>query len=157
MWRPALAQSQTPADAQAARDAATTVAGVRVTAPNRDDTPAKLNHIMPEVAGTRITVTKKTTVTKLDQQPTMIDNNLQQLFGHTPGLLVTQQQTPTQFNLSYRGLGNPQECEFVLVLQDGLPITTDWIGFPTLYYLPLPQGDQRGPGDPRRQQPALRA
>ena len=41
--------------------------------------------------------------------------------------------------MSYRGLGNPQEAEFVLVLQDGIPISTDWIGFPTLYYMPLPQ------------------
>ncbi len=26
------------------------------------------------------------------------------------------------------------------VLQDGTPLASDWIGFPTLYYLPLPQG-----------------
>ena len=45
----------------------------------------------------------------------------------------------TQFNMSYRGLGNPQESEYVLVLQDGIPISTDWIGFPTAYYVPLPQ------------------
>ncbi|MGH7024315.1 MAG: TonB-dependent receptor family protein [Caulobacteraceae bacterium] len=132
------AQSETPADAQAKRS--TSVAPVEVTARRRDDTPAKLDHILPEVAGTKITVTKKTTVTKLDQQPTVVDNNLQQLFARSPGILVSQQQTPTQFNLSYRGLGNPQESEYVLVLQDGLPISTDWIGFPTLYYLPLIQG-----------------
>lgn len=101
--------------------------------------PAKLDHIMPEVAGTQITVTKKTTVTKLDQQPTIIDNNQRQLFNKSPGLLVTEQNTPDQYNFSYRGLGNPQESEFVLVLQDGIPISSDWIGFPTTYYLPLPQ------------------
>ncbi len=133
------AQSNTPADAAALAAKGVTVETVQVTG-HRDDTPAKLDHIMPEVAGTKITVTKKTSVTKLDQQPTVIDNNLQQLFARSPGILVTQQQTPTQFNLSYRGLGNPQESEYVLVLQDGLPITTDWIGFPTLYYLPLTQG-----------------
>jgi Fe(3+) dicitrate transport protein len=133
------AQSDTPADAQALGMKGASVAAVKVTG-HRDDTPAKLDHIMPEVAGTKITVTKKTTVTKLDQQPTVIDNNLQELFARSPGILVTEQQTPTQFNLSYRGLGNPQESEFVLVLQDGLPISTDWIGFPTLYYLPLTQG-----------------
>ena len=104
-----------------------------------DDQRPKLNHIMKEVAGTQITVTKKTTVTKLDQVPTIIDNDQQEAFARTPGILVTEQQTPSQFNLSYRGLGNPQESEYVLVLQDGLPITTDWIGFPTLYYLPLYQ------------------
>ena len=136
----ASAQSETPSEVQAARAAGTTVSGVKVTGRYHDDSPAKLDHIMPEVAGTRITVTKKTTVTKLDQQPTVVGNNLQQLFARSPGLLVTEQPTPTQFNLSYRGLGNPQESEYVLVLQDGVPINTDWIGFPTLYFLPLPQG-----------------
>ncbi|MGH8094823.1 MAG: TonB-dependent receptor family protein [Chthoniobacterales bacterium] len=94
---------------------------------------------MKEVSGTQITVTKKATVIKLDQQPTVINNNQQQIFSKAPGLLVTQQQTPGQYNFSYRGLGNPQESEFILVLQDGVPATTDWIGFPTLYYTPLPQ------------------
>ena len=100
---------------------------------------AKLKHQMPEVDGARITVTKKTTVTHLDTQPTVIDNNLQQLLARTPGVVVSQQPTPTQFNLSYRGLGNPQESEYMLVLQDGIPLESDWIGFPTLYAMPLSQ------------------
>ena len=104
-----------------------------------DKTPEKLDHILPEVDGTKITVTKKTSVTKLDLVPTITDNNQRELFSRTPGLFVSEQQTATQFNMSYRGLGNPQEAEFVLMLQDGLPISTDWIGFPTLYYMPLPQ------------------
>src|SRR5262249_50813576 len=65
--------------------------------------------------------------------------NLQQLFTKAPGLLITEQNTPGQFNFSYRGLGNPQESEFVTTLMDGLPLASDWIGFPTLYYLPVPQ------------------
>ncbi|NUQ19119.1 MAG: TonB-dependent receptor [Sphingomonas sp.] len=105
----------------------------------KENTPEKLDHIMPEVDGTKITVTKKTSVTKLDLLPTIVADNQRALFSRTPGLTVSEQQTPTQFNLSYRGLGNPQESEFVLVLQDGIPISTDWIGFPTLYYTPLPQ------------------
>ena len=104
-----------------------------------DKVPEKLDHIMPEVDGTKITVTKKTSVAKLDLVPTIIANNQRELFSRTPGLFVSEQQTATQFNMSYRGLGNPQESEFVLVLQDGIPISTDWIGFPTLYYMPLPQ------------------
>jgi Fe(3+) dicitrate transport protein len=101
--------------------------------------PEKLDHIMPEVDGTKITVTKKTSVTKLDLVPTILDNNQRELFARLPGIYVSEQQAPTQFNLSYRGLGNPQESEFVLMLQDGIPISTDWIGFPTVYYMPLPQ------------------
>jgi Fe(3+) dicitrate transport protein len=96
-------------------------------------------HIMPEVAGTEITVTKKATVIKLDQQPPIENNDLQDLFLKAPGFQVTDQHTPGQFNFNYRGLGNPQESEFTLVLRDGLPLMSDWIGFPTLYYLPLPQ------------------
>ena len=105
----------------------------------KEDTPAKLNHIQPEVDGTKITVGKKTSVTKLELVPTIIDDNQRELFSRTPGLFVSEQQTGTQFNMSYRGIGNPQESEYVLVLQDGIPISTDWIGFPTLYYMPLPQ------------------
>lgn len=116
------------------------VIGQAVPSPTpKEDTWPKLNHIMREVAGTQITVTKKATVIKLDQQPTVVNNNQQQLFSKAPGLLITEQQTPGQFNLSYRGLGNPQESEYILALQDGLPIMTDFIGFPTLYYSPLPQ------------------
>ncbi len=100
---------------------------------------AKLKHQMAEVSATEITVTKKTTVTHLDLQPAVIGNNLQQLFVRSPGVLVTQQPTPTQFNLNYRGLGNPQESEYVLVMQDGIPLESDWIGFPTLYAMPLAQ------------------
>jgi Fe(3+) dicitrate transport protein len=103
------------------------------------DKPEKLDHLPPEIDGTRITVTKKATVTRLDLVPTIVDNNVRQLFARQPGLMVSEQQTPTQFNLGYRGLGNPQEAEFVLVMEDGIPISTDWIGFPTAYYLPLPQ------------------
>ncbi|MGI8433022.1 MAG: TonB-dependent receptor family protein [Chthoniobacterales bacterium] len=103
---------------------------------------AKLDHILREVSGTEITVTKKATVIKLDQQPTVANNNLQQLFTKAPGLLITEQNTPGQFNFSYRGLGNPQESEFITALLDGVPLASDWIGFPTLYYVPVPQSLQ---------------
>jgi len=135
---PVWAQSQSQTDAEGVRGVAPY--DILVVGQPPEDTPAKLQHIEPEVDGTKITVTKKTTVTKLNLQPTVIANNQQQLFVRTPGLLVSEQPTPGQFNLSYRGLGNPQESEYVLVLQDGIPISTDWIGFPTLYYTPLPQG-----------------
>ena len=119
---------------------ATNLAPVDVTAGSwRETVKAKLEHQMAEVDGTMITVTKKTTVTHLNQQPTVIGNNLDQLLARTPGIQVSQQPTPTQFNLSYRGLGNPQESEYVLVMQDGIPLESDWIGFPTLYAIPLTQ------------------
>ncbi|MFL6753644.1 MAG: TonB-dependent receptor family protein [Sphingomicrobium sp.] len=134
----ALAASACPAAAHGA-EAPAREPSIVVIGERRDNTPEKLDHIMPEVDGTKITVTKKTSVTKLDLVPTIQDNNQRQLFARTPGLFVSEQQAATQFNMSYRGLGNPQEAEFVLLLQDGIPISTDWIGFPTAYYMPLPQ------------------
>lgn len=135
----ALGLSAGAAPAYGADDPSKDRPTIVVTGERQESRPEKLDHIMPEVDGTRITVTKKTSITKLDLLPTIVDNNQRGLFSHTPGLFVSEQQTPTQFNLSYRGLGNPQEAEYVLVLQDGVPISTDWIGFPTLYYMPLPQ------------------
>ncbi|HEV8407541.1 MAG TPA: TonB-dependent receptor [Sphingomicrobium sp.] len=122
------------ADAPPSEEPSIVVIGER-----KENSPEKLDHIMPEVDGTKITVTKKTSVTKLDLLPTIVNDNQRELFSRTPGLFVSEQQTATQFNMSYRGLGNPQESEYILVLQDGIPISTDWIGFPTLYYMPLPQ------------------
>jgi Fe(3+) dicitrate transport protein len=116
------------------------VTGQPVATPHpQDDTRPKLEHIMREVDGTQITVTKKASVIVLDKQPPIQNNNLQELFTKAPGLIVSEQQNPAQFNFSYRGLGNPQESEYTLFLQDGLPLMSDWIGFPTLYYLPVPQ------------------
>ncbi|MEP7042879.1 MAG: TonB-dependent receptor [Dokdonella sp.] len=106
---------------------------------SQDDTRPKLQHIMKEVDGPLITVTKKTSITKLDNIPTVVDNNLRDLFAQTPGLFYSEQQSPGQLNLSYRGIGNPQESEFVTVMLDGIPLEGDWVGFPTVYTFPLPQ------------------
>ena len=136
---PALAQQ---AGAVANPDSPTATNLPKVDVPGNDwrtYLKAKLEHQMAEVSGTQITVTKKTTVTHLDRQPTVIGNNLDQLLARSPGIQVSQQPTPTQFNLSYRGLGNPQESEYVLAMQDGIPLESDWIGFPTLYAMPLAQ------------------
>ncbi len=125
---------------QAAEAGRVTVTAEAIPSPTPHDNFREMRqHIMPEVSGTEITVTKKATVIKLDQQPPVENNNEQELFSKAPGFLITEQHTPGQFNFNYRGLGNPQESEFTLVLRDGLPLMSDWIGFPTLYYLPLPQ------------------
>jgi Fe(3+) dicitrate transport protein len=112
---------------------------VEVRERTQDDTRPKLQHIMREVDGPLITVTKKTSITKLDNIPTIVDNNLRDIFAQTPGIYYSEQQSPGQLNLSYRGIGNPQESEFVTVLLDGIPLEGDWIGFPSIYTFPLPQ------------------
>ena len=93
-------------------------------------------HSLPEISGTQITVTRKTTVVHLDALPPIVNNQPRQLFDQMPGLVLAEQQNPVNLNLSYRGLGNPQESEYILVMQDGIPMEMDWIGYPTLYYLP---------------------
>ena len=118
---------------------ATELPKVEVREHSQDDTRPKLQYIMKEVDGPLITVTKKTTVTKIDNIPTIVDNNLRDLFAQTPGLYYSEQQSPGQLNLSYRGIGNPQESEFVTVMLDGIPLEGDWVGFPTVYTFPLPQ------------------
>jgi Fe(3+) dicitrate transport protein len=129
-----------PIAAQTAETAGVVVTGEPVATPTPYDNFREMRqHIMPEVSGTQITVTKKATIIKLEQQPPIENNALQDEFIKAPGLLVTEQHTPGQFNFSYRGLGNPQESEFITVLMDGVPLASDWIGFPTLYYLPFPQ------------------
>jgi len=139
--QPSKAQTtQTTQTAPTAEAARVTVTGEAIPSPTPHDNWREMRqHIMPEVSGTQITVTKKATVIKLDQQPPVENNDLQDLFLKAPGFQITDQHTPGQFNFNYRGLGNPQESEFTLVLRDGLPLMSDWIGFPTLYYLPLPQ------------------
>ena len=96
-------------------------------------------HSLPEVGGPTIMVTKKTSAVQLNDVPTIIDNNQRELFDRLPGIVLAEQQNPTELNLSYRGLGNPQESEYVLLMQDGIPLEMDWIGFPTIYYIPVPQ------------------
>src|SRR3984893_11185439 len=78
--------------AQTASSERVVVSGEPLPSPTpSDDWKAKLDHIMPEVSGTEITVTKKATVIKLDQQPVVVNNNQQELFTKAPGLLVTEQ------------------------------------------------------------------
>lgn len=129
------AQDAAPADTKES----TELPQVEVREHTQDDWRPKLEYIMKEVDGPLITVTKKTSITKVEHIPTVIDNNLRELFAQTPGLFYSEQQSPGQLNLSYRGIGNPQESEFVTVMLDGIPLEGDWIGFPTIYTFPMPQ------------------
>jgi Fe(3+) dicitrate transport protein len=148
-----LATAQTPADA--GPDSTSGAKAAKPKAKTTDEEPldsvyvegkrwlfnrrTRYAHSMPEVTGPAITVTKKTSVVQINDVPTIIDNNQRELFDRLPGIVLAEQQNPTELNLSYRGLGNPQESEYVLLMQDGIPLEMDWIGFPTIYYIPVPQ------------------
>ena len=112
---------------------------VVVQAPYLFNRATRYAHSMPEVPGPEITVTRKTTVVQLADQPPIIDNHQRELFDRMPGIVLAEQQNPTELNVNYRGLGNPQESEYVLLMQDGIPMEMDWIGYPTLYYIPVPE------------------
>jgi Fe(3+) dicitrate transport protein len=112
---------------------------VLVQAPYLFNRATRYAHSMPEVEGPAITVTKKTTVVRLANQPPIIDNHERELFDRMPGIVLAEQQNPTELNINYRGLGNPQESEYILLMQDGVPMEMDWIGYPTLYYIPVPE------------------
>src|SRR5690242_18360849 len=129
----ALPESATPESA--------TPEGARVVikAPYLFNRKTRYAHSMPEVPGPEITVTKKTTVVQLTDQPPIIDNHQRELFDRMPGIVLAEQQNPTELNVGYRGLGNPQESEYILLMQDGVPMEMDWIGYPTLYYIPVPE------------------
>lgn len=105
----------------------------------REVLETRFNNSMRELNGATLTVTKKTSVVRLDQQPTVVDGNQREIFNALPGLVIAEQADPSQLNLSYRGIGNPQESEFLLVLQDGIPIASDFLAFPTLHVTPVPQ------------------
>ena len=63
------------------------VTGEAIATPTPHDNFREMRqHIMPEVSGTAITVTKKATVIKLDQQPPIENNDLQDLFHQGAGI-----------------------------------------------------------------------
>ncbi len=86
---------------------------------------------MPEVAGTKITVTKKRPLSSWTNNRLWKIMICRTFFSRRRVSRSRIKHTPGQFNFNYRGLlGNPQESEFTLVLRDGLPLMSDRIGFP---------------------------
>jgi len=96
----------------------------------------KTGPFLPDVEGTQINQGKKTTSTHLADLPPIQNNNYRQAFSQMPGLLVSEQQTPGHANINYRGVGDPHETGFLLTMKDGIPILSDWFGYPTSYYVP---------------------
>lgn len=89
----------------------------------------------PPVQGTEIFSGKKATLIDLDTLPQVQANNYRQALTQTPGLLYSEETTPL-VSLGYRGIGEPHRAQFLQVLQDGIPIHADPIGYPEAYYTP---------------------
>ncbi|MCM8811781.1 MAG: TonB-dependent receptor plug domain-containing protein [Candidatus Omnitrophica bacterium] len=113
-----------------AAEETTSLQEVTVSAPKESGSP------LPDVEGARIYAGKKTTVAYLQNVPQIQANNYRQGFAQMPGLLVAEQYAPSHANLNYRGVGDPHETEYLLVMKDGIPIVSDWFGYSTLYYSP---------------------
>jgi Fe(3+) dicitrate transport protein len=137
----ALGSAARAADASSGdgADQPTRVAPVTVRG-QREDTRAKLDHIMREVDGPKITVTKRSSAAILSQQGPIAGEAPRELVARLPGVLADDAAIPVRFDLGYRGFGGPAGLGYVAMLQDGLPITLDRVGNPALDYLPLPQG-----------------
>ncbi|NGO38865.1 TonB-dependent receptor [Limisphaera ngatamarikiensis] len=98
---------------------------------------------LPDVQDTRIYQGKKTSVADLEALPPVVNNNYREAFSLLPGLLISEMPTPGHANLTYRGIGDPHESEYVLILQDGVPLVSDWVGYSTAYYTPPLESVQR--------------
>ena len=123
-----------------AEDAPPREPSIVVIGERRDNTPEKLDHILPEVDGTKITVTKKTSVTKLDLVPDHRRTTISASCSRARRACSSpSSQTADAVQPELPRPRQSAGSRIVLLLQDGIPISTDWIGFPTAYYMPLPQ------------------
>ena len=89
---------------------------------------------LPDVEGTRINAGKRTSNIDAHYLPEMKDDNWRQLTATTPGLVVPDESTPLP-SFAYRGF-DPHRLQSFQVLEDGIPIQADMIGYPEAYYLP---------------------
>ncbi len=89
---------------------------------------------LPDVEGTRINAGKKTSNIRLDEIPEISNDNYRQVLARTPGVYLEEESTPL-LSIGYRGY-DPHRTQYFQVLEDGIPIQADMIGYPESYYTP---------------------
>lgn len=89
---------------------------------------------LPDVEGTRINAGKKTSNIDLRELPVISNDNYRQVIATTPGLVLAEETTPL-LSIGYRGF-EPHRMQQFQVLEDGIPIHADMIGYPEAYYTP---------------------
>ena len=89
---------------------------------------------LPDVQGTRIYGGKKTENIDLVDRPTLIDYNYRQALIKVPGLLLSEESTPL-VAIGIRGL-DPDRNQYIQMLEDGIPLGANIMGFNESYYLP---------------------
>ncbi len=104
--------------------------------------PAVQIPYLPAVEGTKIYAGKKATSLNLKALPEVQANNYSQAFAMTPGLITAEESTPL-VSLGYRGIGSPDRAQYMMMLQDGIPIAADPQGYPESYWTPPLESTQR--------------
>ncbi|GAB4169143.1 MAG: TonB-dependent receptor [Terrimicrobiaceae bacterium] len=89
---------------------------------------------LPDVEGTKINAGKKTTNIRLDEIPKISNDNYRQVLATTPGVILSEETTPL-LSIGIRGY-DPHRTQFFQVLEDGIPILADMVGYPEAYYTP---------------------
>ncbi len=89
---------------------------------------------LPDVQGTKIHAGKKTSNVDLEEIPDISMDNYRQVISKTPGLVLAEENTPL-LSIGYRGY-DPHRTQYFQVLEDGIPIHADMIGYPEAYYTP---------------------
>jgi Fe(3+) dicitrate transport protein len=89
---------------------------------------------LPDVEGTRINAGKKTSNIRLQDLPEISNGNYRQVIAKTPGLILAEESTPL-VSIGYRGY-DPHRMQYMQVLEDGIPIHADMLGYPEAYYTP---------------------
>ncbi len=89
---------------------------------------------LPDVEGTKINAGKKTSNIRLEELPEISNGNYRQAIAKTPGLILSEESTPL-VSIGYRGY-DPHRMQFLQVLEDGIPIHADMLGYPEAYYTP---------------------
>jgi Fe(3+) dicitrate transport protein len=133
---PRAEASPQPAAEPAADPAPELLRGIEVLGENTPD--PRFPGISPTVEKGKVKAGKKTTRVELEEQPVPDENALRTMLARVPGVLVSELREPAYVNLNYRGLGDPHESEFITLLEEGVPIASDWFGYPTAYYMPAP-------------------
>ncbi len=99
-----------------------------------DYDPLILGPFLPDVEGTRINAGKKTSNIDLTELPEIINDNYRQVIAKTPGLILSEETSPL-VSIGYRGY-EPHRMQYFQVLEDGIPIHADMLGYPEAYYTP---------------------
>ncbi len=79
---------------------------------------------------------KKNHTTKIKDLPPIQTDNLRQFFSQHSSIHAPEQTTEPWTVINYRGIGNPQEGQNILILQDDLPTSMDMYGQADNYFSP---------------------